>query len=315
MDDALEHLEPMTYYGVRPCNTKPKESPSTMRSLLRMLYRLASKVLAGSGIERFRLVAWLNRVIRSCIHTRIVHLDGLTFHLDKEDGLNLSLLRCYEPTEQALFQRVVKQGDTVIDIGANIGYFTVHFSRLVGDAGQVHAFEPDTENAELLTKNIEENSCTNVQANAIALSNTSGVAELYLSEDECVDHRLYPTGDGRAHIEVQTTTLDEYCKNISAPINFIKMDIQGAESLAFSGMTKVLRDNPSLKLLTEFWPYGLNASGSSGEAYVEMLLDAGFALHEHKAKTNQWEPVSKEALLRDYTVENKVHTNLYCTKK
>lgn len=276
---------------------------------------MAAKVLVGTGIEQVWPIGLLNKAIRTWIRTRTVHIDDLTFHLDPLDALNLSILRDYEPIEHALFKQVIRPSDTVIDIGANIGFFTVHFSRMVGEKGQVHAFEPDPENQALLQANLQENACANAHPNSQALSSTTGISKLYRSEEAGVDHHLYASEEARDSIEVHTVSLDDYCREHDLTVDFIKMDIQGAEPMALAGMHRVLAETSALKLLTEFWPFGLEASGHSGEAYLDSLLEAGFVLHEHNEQKDTWDPVSKNELLSAYTVANQVHTNLYCTKK
>lgn len=287
-----------------------------MRPVLRLLYRAVAAVLTGSDIERFAVVRWLHSRVRGLIRRDVATVHGYTLHLDKWDTLNLSLLPDFEPEETALVQRELQPGNTVIDIGANIGYFTLLFAGLVGETGKVYAFEPEPGNFEILQRNIRENGFKNVQAEPKAVANAPGVSRLYLSPIGGADHRLYETGaDGRASIDVQTVTLDDYFAGSDTPIDFIKVDVQGLEDRILAGMSKLLARSPSVKLLTEFWPVGLQRSGVEPSAFLEHLHEAGFELLEYNDRSGSWEPVDTPALLARNTVENERFVSLLCVKR
>jgi len=285
-----------------------------MRSILRLAYRMAAAVLAGTNIERFGPVKRLNHFITSRIGQRVVEIDGVTYHLDARDSLNLSILREFEPVETALMRQEIKEGDVVVDIGANIGYFTLLFSELVGESGTVYAFEPDAHNFALLEKNIDANGRTNIRPICKAVSETTGTSRLFLSSEGGVDHRMYDSGDGREHIDIETVSLDEYL-DPGLKVDFIKMDTQGSEVLATTGMQDVLNRSANVKLLTEFWPVGLHRSGTTAENYIQLLHDSQFTLHDYAEKTRSWEPARQADLLAAHTVENETFTNLLCRKQ
>lgn len=285
-----------------------------MRSLLRMLYRFAAWLLVGSGIERIPPIGKLNKIITAFIRIPTVQIDGHLFHLDDRDSMNLSVLPNYEPSETALFRKEIRVGDTVVDLGANIGYFTVLFSELVGGVGSVYAFEPDPENFTLLEKNVSENSCTNVRAERIAVTDGVGISNLYRSATKTTDHRLYNSGDNRDYVEVQTTSLSDYFAKIDEGVDFIKIDVQGVEPLVLSEIDQLLEKSPRMKILTEFWPFGLDKSGIAPEEFVESLEDKGFELFEYSGQNGTWEPTNSEALLKKHTITNQLHTNIFCTK-
>jgi len=121
----------------------------------------------------------------------------------------------------------------VVDIGANIGYYTLIFARLVGEQGRVFAFEPDPANFSLLAKNVAVNNYHNVELIQKAVSDQTGNARLYLSPKSTVDHRIYSSNDNRKFIDVEAVRLDDYFLDNNGKIDFIKMDIQGLKVKPF----------------------------------------------------------------------------------
>ncbi|MFQ5574888.1 MAG: FkbM family methyltransferase [Terriglobia bacterium] len=161
-------------------------------------------------------------------------------YLDSKDSLRLSLNGIYEPLETELVQKEVVEGNVVLDLGAHIGYYTLIFARLVGSQGKVFAFEPGPDNFALLEKNVQVNRYRNVTLVQRAVSEAAGRVRLYLNEGNTADHRMYDSRDGRKHIEVETVRVDDYFAEYEGKIDFIKMDIQGAEGAALSGMVRLI---------------------------------------------------------------------------
>lgn len=101
---------------------------------------------------------------------------------------------------------------------------------------------------------------------------------LYVSDTLNVDHRTYPTEDEpRRRVSIRATRLDDYFKP-GERVDLIKMDIQGFELHALRGAERLLEDNPQIKLLLEFWPYGLKQAGASPEALLSFLEGRGFSI-------------------------------------
>lgn len=183
------------------------------------------------------------------------------------------LSRGPEALTTEMFKKVVKEGDFVVDLGANIGYYTLLAARLVGRKGKVYAFEPEPINYRLLLKNIELNGYDNIVAMQKAVSNVAGKIRLFLHNKSTGSHTIYPSDEGREFIEVESVTLDGFLKEEKHPINVIKMDIEGAEMAAFSGMAKVIRDNENLKMFVEFNLPAIRRAGNSPEESARKLLE------------------------------------------
>jgi hypothetical protein len=93
------------------------------------------------------------------------------------------------------------------------------------------------------------------------------------------------------------------------------MDIQGAEGGAILGMSSVLRRNGKLKMITEFWPFGLKKFGIDGERYIGLLQEHGFTLFNINEHAKKIEPVNVSGLLSWFTPESEAFTNLLCIRR
>jgi FkbM family methyltransferase len=186
-----------------------------------------------------------------------------------------------EKAERGVFLAHVKAGAIVVDVGSNIGIYTELFAELVGTAGQVHAFEPAAANFALLAKAVAR--YPQVRPMQAAVGAQSKTIFLHVSSALNVDHRTYDTGEGRTTVPVACIALDDHLP-AGARVDFIKLDIQGFEYQALTGMQRVLADNPHVKILLEYFPEGLERNGVTGAALVQFLLDRGFTLYEPTSK-------------------------------
>jgi FkbM family methyltransferase len=216
---------------------------------------------------------------------KVKGMPGLKMYLDPKDQVitpTILVLGSWEPEETAWFLRVVKPGDTVVDAGANAGYYTLIGSRLVGDKGKVYAFEPEPASFALLRKNVRLNGLTNVVLEQKALSNRKGVIELFIAAENKGDHRIYqPEGESRQSVDVEAVRLDEYFRDQERGIDVLKMDTQGAEGLILEGMTGLLEgrtDGPTIFM--EFWPRALRGMGTDAGALLKRLQMYHYQFYE-----------------------------------
>lgn len=200
-------------------------------------------------------------------------------------------------SERRLLMRNLYPGSIVVDAGANIGIYSQFLSIYVGPNGLVHSFEPDPENyAHLRATRFR---ASNVRLNPLAVGDKTGPLILYASDSLNVDHRSYPSEDGpRKAIAIDSIRLDDYFES-GARVDLIKMDIQGFELHALHGATRVIAENPTIKLLLELWPYGLRQAGCSAEELIDLLYESGFSIltldGQNLRGSNRWADESFEA--------------------
>lgn len=296
------------------------------------LYRWGLRLFGGMGLQK----VWpfgairdrLSEVVRNFDRGSSVRYRGHTIFLDPEDNLELSVWGENHGSRKELefLDRIVKKGDTVVDVGANIGLFTVNLARAVGPHGHIFAFEPAPGNLVLLEKNIRANGYGNVTITPKAATQASGKIQLYLSDFNPGDHRIYnpeekiKTWDKssavydklksgkRQAVSVDSISLDDFFKDFGKPISLVKIDVQGAEGGVLRGMLGLLKKNKDIVIFTEFWPAGLKMFGITADEFLKTLQGLGFSFFE-LSEGNPL-PISIEALLKKYTPENNVTCDL-----
>lgn len=216
---------------------------------------------------------------------KISGMPGLKMYLDPTDQIitpTILAIGSWERDETYWFLRTVKPGDTIVDVGANAGYYTVIGSKLVGDKGKVYAFEPEPATFELLQKNVRLNGLTNVVLEQKALSNRKGTLKIFIADMNKGDHRIYqPEGESRPTVDVETVRLDEYLKDQKPRVDLIKIDTQGAEGVILEGMKGLLEgrtDGPTIFM--EFWPHGLHGMGTDAGDLLKTLQSYKYKLFD-----------------------------------
>jgi FkbM family methyltransferase len=196
----------------------------------------------------------------------------------------------HEEETTTLFKKFVREGDVVLDLGANIGYFTILASKLVGPRGKVYSFEPEPTNFQYLSKNIELNGYANAFAFQKAVSDRPGTTQLFVCSYDSGHHTINQYDGISAYrrgrksemrsIEIDTVSIDDFLRDKTDRVDIIKMDVEGAEALALSGMKETLTRNRAIKVFLEFFPLLMVKMGSSPEAYAKSLLnDFGFSVY------------------------------------
>ena len=158
---------------------------------------------------------------------------------------------CWEADEAAWMRSVLKPGNTALDIGANIGYFTVLLSHAVGQDGHVIAVEPEHRNLRLLSHNLWRNRCDNVRVVPAAAWCARATLALRHNFDNAGDHQVHPSTTNPDDVLVPAVALDDVVLNTE--VHAIKIDTQGADHEVIVGLERTLQRNPRAPVLTEFW--------------------------------------------------------------
>jgi FkbM family methyltransferase len=211
---------------------------------------------------------------------------GVRLFVDLSDhviGLNIVRGR-YEQDEIRYLRTLLKAGDTVIDAGAHIGFFTMQIAAMVGPAGKVYAFEPFGPNAELLEQSVVENRFSDrVVFQQAALGSASGTATLTFPVETLNSGGAYLLRDGTLPLagnlrkSVPLVALDDVA--LRRPVRLIKMDVEGAEPQVIRGAARLLKEDRPI-ILSELHPTQLErASGVGANEFLAEVRAFGYRAH------------------------------------
>jgi FkbM family methyltransferase len=225
-----------------------------------------------------RLLTWLNAVP---VGERPVRVRGDLLFADSPDRWLAALAWKWgwlEALELGFVERVVARGAVAVDVGANIGLFTLALARRVGPEGRVHAIEPEPANARAIARAVEAAGYRQVRLHRAAAADRVGRLDLHLSGSNRGDHRTALRDGTRDTIEVSAIRLDDLL--VEEPrVDFIKIDVQGAELAVLQGLERTLGAHPEVRLLCEICPWILRDAEVTQERFFEPLRRAG--LHPH----------------------------------
>ncbi len=179
----------------------------------------------------------------------------------------------YDPFISACMKDWIGPRGSAIDLGANIGYHSLLAASLT--RGEVYAFEPEPRNFDVLRRNIDMNGLANIRAFRKAAGDRRGALRLYLSSSNSGDHRCFSAGESRPSIEIEVVRVDEELAGLS-DVRFVKIDVQGFEEPALRGMEKILARSPEVKVVSEFEPKSILASGARPEGLLDFMASLGF---------------------------------------
>ncbi len=193
----------------------------------------------------------------------------------------------YEPSIDHLSGRV-NSGEHILDIGANIGFFTVKFAKWVSGGGRVIAIEPEPANIKTLEMVLARDGVRNVDIIKAAAAEKDGSLLLSLNPLNPADHRL-----GESGIVIQAMTIDSLLQETGWPVvSFIKIDVQGAEPRVLAGAKETIsRFKPTF--LIEIDDKALRESGSSADDLVDLLRLQGYQMFGTE-RTSMNMPVTDE---------------------
>ena len=191
----------------------------------------------------------------------------------------------WEPYETSLVLSLLQPGDVFVDVGANIGYFSVIAASVVGEGGTVFAFEPDPDNFRLLQASAGLNGLDQrIVAVQAGLAAAAGDGHLFLSEDNLGDHQIYTVGDERTSLPISLYNGSQYLAERLQRLDLLKVDTQGSEYAVMAGLLPLLQSLPRVpRIIIELTPLSLRQAGASGRALIELLasLDQPLWIIDH----------------------------------
>jgi FkbM family methyltransferase len=224
---------------------------------------------------------WLDR-------ERTIRLSQVGFH---DDGAplrmkviprqviskSLFLYGLFEISETRLVQSVLRPGMAFVDIGANIGYYSLIAARLVGPTGLVHSFEPNDAVRARFSQNIQMNGFANVTVDDRAVTRESGAIDFYLSawnENDGISSTVPNAGLSQTAVRVPCISLDDFAASLGGrQIDLLKIDVEGAELGVLEGGRRVLGAPKGPALLFESFDFRAIGTVLEGFGYHVRRLD------------------------------------------
>lgn len=224
-------------------------------------------------------------------NTNIIEVQGSKMYIDVNEpnpGLRqtfqaYAMNKIHEETTTGIFKKIIKPGDVFLDLGANIGYFSLLAANLAGEEGKVFSFEPEPKNFYYLQKNMEVNNYKSVHPFQKAVSDKNGTIELFICDYDSGHHTINQYGGVEVYshgrptekkaLKIDAVKLDDFLADKTDHVDIVKMDIEGAEALAVEGMRNILKNNKNIKFLMEFFPLFIKKMGNSPEKLIKTLIE------------------------------------------
>ncbi len=317
-ENTLEHWTPTvtfadTYWGYRLLLQRPPEFGDEHSYQSRCTQDLKGLVRSILQSHEFSQVWGVDLQMQPLPPvTVLTEFEGLRFWFNLRDRMVGQTIAqgCYEPEVTSVVRRVVTPGMNCLDLGANLGYFTVLLGSIVGPKGCVHAFEPFPSNYDLLSRNVCENHLEVIaHLHRVAAHDKREDCILHFRADDLNDNfgsmfvgESTHDASSLASLTCAGERVDEMAPS-GLPIHFVKMDIEGAEVRALRGMTCILeRDHP--KMVIELNEQGLMNSGHSPDELIKALKSFGY---------NIWDIGTQAEFVLDSDRKSSIFTNLLCT--
>ena len=298
------------------------KTSSLLMRCLRGMGKVVRHVRNGSLLERVRWEInraqissskrkW-RRLIAGRDHVDYSILKGVTMRLYHDSTLSPMIVAGgYEMNERLFIRRYLRPGDCFVDIGANIGLFSLEAAVVVGKAGKVYSFEPNPKTYDHLQENIRINNLVNMTALKCGVSSVHGTARLWVPADNFDAWSSFgkPTAGERFESEdVPVVTLDEFVQanQLAGCISMIKIDVEGWETAVLTGGLNCLAGSDAPLLQVEFTQQAaLNANSSCAELFNQ-ITSLGYTVCAYDHVKNRLDVVEKNL---DWEYEN-----LFATK-
>jgi FkbM family methyltransferase len=277
-DDHPPELDSSRQTGIKAGRGRRGADAFQMNPAAPALGRLASAI-NGLGVWRREQWVWGSRM-RAETFDRTLYL-----WLHRRGFMGAS--------ERVVLGKLVKPGMTAVDVGANLGLYSLLLAGLVGTEGRVISFEPDPELFSLLRANCGANNATQVEVHPMALGSAPDRMVLNRLTLNSGDNHLGPSGRTvfRRPLEVEVKPLDALMPGLRP--DFVKVDVQGWELKVLRGMESTLRSAGDAGIYLELWPDGLRRAGDSPAELYGFVRGLGFRFYS----CGDWRELDETAFL------------------
>ncbi len=252
-----------------------------LRSAARNLFRTWAKFGKAPGLRYVWIQKYGPRLAGSQpLVARLPNGCVVECDIREEVARQIYFSGIYESVDAYLFCRLLRPGMTILDVGGNLGQYSLLSATAVGAQGSVHSFEPVPSNFERLSRNIRNNGLENVHLNQAAAWNEATTLTLELPSDSRDNAGSFqvsnPSGTTSGGFEAKSIRLDDYVREQAlGRVDLVKMDIEGAEVHALEGATEMIRRDHPLILMEVNRP-ALEALGSSPSRLMEIVRTHGY---------------------------------------
>ncbi len=243
--------------------------------------------------KRNRRLTWCKSQIGNRDNIVITIQSGVRIRLYFDSELS-KYIYCdtFEWQERQFMNRFLRPGDVFVDIGANIGLFTLIAAHRVGNAGRVYAFEPCMETYLRLLNNVQLNHLSNASCHHMALSDNTGQLEMNISLDgfDAYNSMAQPiAGTSFSFENVNATTWDNFAQenNLVGRVTMMKIDVEGWEFRVLAGGCETLSRKDAPVLQVEFSEKASRSAGSSCASLYHQLEELGYQMFVHDARSRK----------------------------
>lgn len=271
-------------------------------SVIEKLISMDFSWLPGGITTKIFIVRLISRIRGNRILTETNYGEKIYVNLN-DIAVSWDVIRSkFDKGTTRVIEAVVNEGDQVLDIGANIGYYSVLISREVGGKGRLICFEPEKANYNILKSNLKRGRLDNYILEDSAVSIQCGSATLSLDKYNKGAHRVDP--DIKSGINVETVTIDQYFEDKTIEdLDLIKIDVEGSEGKVLSGGKETITTYKP-KIILEFNDSYWNDTDTKA---LEMLRKQGYDFYKIKEPSGEKEKLDIEAI-----VDSSGHFNLFC---
>lgn len=234
---------------------------------------------------------------------------GIKLWLDLKKDVDLFLfLGDFESSNIQIFSTLINEKDTVIDVGANIGIYSILASKKVGELGRIYSFEPSTWARERLEKNIKLNNSKNINISSKGVSNKSGKIDFYICEDDAYNSiGEVPMRPVIKKEVIDVISLDDFCKEYKIEkVDILKVDTEGADYLVMQGAMTILNSVNSPVIFCEVNKNIKKGFNFTIDEYLAFFRNNGYSIYEIEKNTNK---------LFEFNLTNSNSSEIICLKE